>query len=505
MYRTATVARDGSGGGEVFSMSDAALLSPAMRALAEFRRELEARPIDSLDLVDIEREMLERLSAIGREMMKTVLERADTKEPEVTINGAMHGNRRAGRETYHTTFGAIEVERGTYQHSGRGRVAVPMELRLGMVEGTYTPKLARLLSHATARMTNEEAHTFLDEVGLAKVSISTLHRVPRAMAARFEQERARIEPAVREADVTPAGAVAVQVALDGVMVPMDGEHARPRGRKTESPDPPRHEQRYGPSNAEPYDDEIGGRAYHEASVGTLAFVDGAGDVIKTIYLGEMPEPLKATLITNLKAELDAVVRERPDLDIVFASDGAPQHWTALEAIEAGLPDGCAKRRMYLVDMFHVAQYLQLGADAVHGEGTPAAKELSEHWRVTLKAYDNGALRVLKSMRYQRKTLGYSPRMQLDKAIDYLATHRNADRTNYAEALRRNYPIGTGVTEAAAKTLVSVRMKRAGARYSHHGGQTILLFRSAFLSGRFNLLARLLEATYAANVVTRKAS
>jgi hypothetical protein len=31
---------------------------------------------------------------------------------------------------------------------------------------------------------------------------------------------------------------------------------------------------------------------------------------------------------------------------------------------------------------------------------------------------------------------------------------------------RNYPIGTGITEAAAKTIVGTRMKRAGARFSH---------------------------------------
>jgi hypothetical protein len=486
-------------------MSDPSIQSPAMRALAEFRRALTSRPIESIDLVRVEKEMLEHLCAVGCEMMKAVLERADTREPEVEINGAMYGNRRSGRGTYHTTFGPIEVERSSYQRGGRGRVAVPMELRLGMVEGSYTPKLARVLSQATARMPNEEAHTFLDEVGLAKVSISTLHRVPRAMAARFEQQRAPIKTAMREADSIPAGAASVQVGLDGVMVPMDSNEARPRGRKTESPEPPRHEQRYGPMPASAYDDQTPGRVYHEASVGTLAFVDTKGEVLKTIYLGEMPEPLKATLVEDLHDELNAVLRERPDLDVVFASDGAPQQWTALEEIEADLPEGFAKRRMYLADMFHVAEYLQLAADAVHGEATPAAKELSEHWRVTLKIHDDGALRVLKSMRYHRKALGYSRRVQLDKAIEYLAVHRNAGRTNYAEAIRRNYPIGTGVTEAAAKTLVSVRMKRAGARYSHHGGQTILLFRSVVLSGRFPLLSRLLEASYEANVVTRGAA
>jgi len=39
--------------------------------------------------------------------------------------------------------------------------------------------------------------------------------------------------------------------------------------------------------------------------------------------------------------------------------------------------------------------------------------------------------------------------------------------NYPEALARNFPISTGVTEAAAKTVVGTRMKRAGTRFSQH--------------------------------------
>jgi hypothetical protein len=50
--------------------------------------------------------------------------------------------------------------------------------------------------------------------------------------------------------------------------------------------------------------------------------------------------------------------------------------------------------------------------------------------------------------------------------------------NYADALERNYPIGTGITEAAAKTIVGTRMKRAGSRFSQHGGQAVMTFRAA---------------------------
>ena len=104
------------------------------------------------------------------------------------------------------------------------------------------------------------------------------------------------------------------------------------------------------------------------------------------------------------------------------------------------------------------------------------------------------------MRYQRDTMRPGKKREsLIKAIKFLAKQHRRGRMKYAEAKRRRYPIGTGVTEAAAKTVVSVRMKRAGARYEQHGGQTVMLFRSAVLSQRCELLHEELHATYTARV------
>jgi len=229
-----------------------------------------------------------------------------------------------------------------------------------------------------------------------------------------------------------------------------------------------------------------------------------GRPLKTVYLGRMPEVKKATLGEMLVAEFNAVISERPDLDVCFASDGAPQHWILLDQMKASLPEAMRARSMSLVDAFHVAEYLQAAADAAKGAG-PEARILATEWREMVKELDDGPDKVLVAMRYQRSKLKGARRKELDKAIGYIANQRAADRMRYAEALSRKLPIGTGVTEAAAKTVVGVRMKRAGARYSQHGGQTILLFRTAVLSGRFDSLSRQLEVTYTAKVYPLKSA
>jgi hypothetical protein len=381
---------------------------------------------------------------------------------------------------YETVFGAVPLNRSVYQRGGRGRVAVPLELRLGIVEGRYTPKMARVMTRAGAVTTEQEGAEFLAELGTARVSSSTLSRIPRAIAARYETRRDVIEVAVRERDAIPSEAVTVQVALDGAMVPQDGEHARPRGRKTDEPEPPRHERHYGAVGAEApaANDGHQGRAWHEASVGTMAFFDADGRRLKTTYLGRMPEPHKATLVAQLGAELDAALAERPALNVVFASDGAPGHWQALDAMADRIRSVCQGQISKLVDAFHVAEYLAQAANAIEGEGTADAAILAAAWRETVKEKVDGAKTVLRSMRaLSSKVRTAGRRKDLAAAVAYVANQHQLGRMRYAEAQARHYPIGTGITEAAAKTVIGTRMKRAGARFSQHGGQTILLFRT----------------------------
>lgn len=478
------------------------LVETAVDALAEFRKEISAMAADAIDLLAVERQVQELTNAYGRALMREVMARADANTPEVKIEGADWGNRRVTPGTYETVFGDVELERATYQRSGRGRVAIPLELRLGIVEGAYTPRVARILTKAVALMPEADAEDLLHEVGVAKLSKSTLHRVPRAIASRYEGRREIIEKALRDRDAIPEQATTMQVALDGVMVPQDGEHARARGRKTDEPAPPRHEQRYGHVGPEPPSSSDGtmGRAWHEAAVGTVAFFDADGKRLKTTYLARMPEPFKATLTAGLEAEMQAVVQERPDINICFASDGAAPQWAALDAMRARLPASATGHRMSLVDAFHAAEYVQLAANAVEGDDSSGAKILAATWRETLKEETNGVARVLRAMRSRRrKVSGKTARKDLDRAIHYIANQHRLGRMNYPEALSRNYPIGTGITEAAAKTVVGTRMKRAGARFSQHGGQTVMLFRTAILSGRFDGLHRELYATYTASI------
>ena len=54
--------------------------------------------------------------------------------------------------------------------------------------------------------------------------------------------------------------------------------------------------------------------------------------------------------------------------------------------------------------------------------------------------------------------------------------------DYAAYRRHHLPIGSGVTEAACKTVFSERLKRSGMAWSEEGGQRIVDLRVIRLSG-----------------------
>lgn len=483
-------------------------IEQALQAVADFRRDLSRTPVARLDLLEQERRVQQVVNSVGRALMGEVLGHADVRQPEVTINGKQWGNRRDSEAPYTTLFGEVRVSRGIYSQPGGGPVMVPMELRLGIVEGRYTPCTARVLCRAMASMPAEEAAGLLREAGVATVSESTLNRIPKAIAARYETEREQINAELREAEQVPDDAASIQVGLDGVMVPQDGEHAKPRGRRTESPKEPRHEARYGPVNGPgpAANDGLTGRSWHEASVGTLAYYDAEGNHLRTVYLGRMPEAKMATLSQELEQELSYALGQRPDLNVTFASDGDLHQWTILEGIASRISSNATGQVWYLLDFYHAAEYLTKASDLLYGTNSAESHATAAQWRETLKHDEAGAERVLKSLRYHRDELARtSDREQLQGIIDYLADNKRAGRLAYAEARANHLPIGTGITEAAAKTVANTRMKRAGARFEQHGGQTVMLFRAALLSERFHRLSSTLERTYTAQVELKQAA
>jgi hypothetical protein len=448
-------------------------------ALARIRRFLEDRRMTAKkteDFAEFEKDLHAKMMEFERELIAEEMARADIDVGAIVVEGVTYRRVVRCEETYFTAAGPVRVERTLYKDrtDEAGRAISPMDLRLGIVEGRWTPVAAQQATWVVAQMTPQLAEDLFRRIGNMTPSKSTLDRLPKALSARWEADRIHFEKALRDGDIVPDHATTVAVSLDGVLAPMkDGEAQRTRqktadeGRLTRGP-----------------------AGYREIGCGTLSFCDAQGDMVSAVRMGRMPEPHKATLKRTLLADVSAALAERPDLRIVKLADGANDNWTYLSSI---LPNG-----VEILDFYHAAEHLNDAVASVYGDGTVEARKRFESLRFVLREEADGAEKVIRSIDYLRKR---NPNNKtLVKELAYFRHNRH--RMKYHQFAVQGLPIGSGVVEAACKTLVTQRMKQSGMRWEERGGQAILTVRGWTQSGdRFDRAWGLLAATYQAEVVT----
>ena len=123
----------------------------------------------------------------------------------------------------------------------------------------------------------------------------------------------------------------------------------------------------------------------------------------------------------------------------------------------------------------------------------------------LRERPQGAAQVLRSAMQllDRRKMTKAQKTEYWKGYRYLRRHRRW--MDYAGYRRRGLPIGSGVTEAACKTVFTQRFKRSGMRWHPESGQVILDLRVIHLSGIWeeafdrDLDARTLPQTIAPNL------
>jgi len=134
-------------------------------------------------------------------------------------------------------------------------------------------------------------------------------------------------------------------------------------------------------------------------------------------------------------------------------------------------------RVEVVDAYHAYQHLHTAAGALFGEG-PNADAWAAARKSELRA--QGVAPVLAALR--------GGRAPTPEAAAVLRTERgyftsNAERMAYPTLRLDGLPIGSGGIESAADHLVQRRMKRAGMRWSDHGGRAMLALRARLRSRR----------------------
>ena len=466
---------------------------------------LRSRVEGKLDLAACEREIQRLLFVIGAGLVRMLMESQVAGEEQIEIDGTQCRLVLTSKRRFLTRFGLVQVTQHLYRPPGRNQASVSvLERRLGIVKRFFTPGAARLAFRVLSECTLRDASSFCREVGMP-VSASTLQRALKAVGAKWEERREEYEAQLRASEGLPQDARTVCLSMDGVMAPMRLEKQManvhgPTGAKTpgaKTPGEARHKKTVPASTP--------GR-YRELGCGTIATYDKEGERLRTIYHGRMPEERKVTLGDQLADEMSFSMEQQPTLRRVYLADGAKINWQHAERIEALLKQEDAVRgtsvppATFIVDYFHALEHLKRAADALFGEGTPQSGAWYQERKFWLRHFDGGAQQLLRSLKYHAGRARGPHRSKAKEEVTYFSNQ--CHRMDYKTYERLNLPIGSGVMEAACKTLVTQRMKRSGMLWSLEGGQAILNIRAWIKSDRFDQAMRLLTRPSLPSVTTR---
>src|SRR5438132_2389403 len=325
----------------------------AMDQLHDFLRQRREAREPVADLNAFEQELHRLFVAAEREALGRELARFDLDVPAIEVEGERCHRVLRCATTSTSAAGPVRVARSLYRPPQGDHAICPLELRAGIIEGSWTPLAAKQATWVVAHLTPKEGEELFDLLGNMPPSKSTLDRLPKALQGHWEAQRPRFEATLRHQEAIPPEAVAMAVSLDGVMTPMqDGQrhatrrHARATGKAPSGPAGPQ-----------------------EVGCATVSYYDRKGKRLCTRRMARMPETNQVTLKSQLTAEVMGALIRRPDLRIVKVADGAPDNWSYLgETLPLGEE---------VLDFYHAAEHLGAALGAAYGEGTPTYQERLE--------------------------------------------------------------------------------------------------------------------------------
>ena len=433
-------------------------------------RKFLLQPITPQATWQFESAVEDRLREFGRSMLEVVYNRIEADDPDEMPKHVESDRQQYGRKHQKTpnrggigtVFGKIPLVRFSYEPLSEARddqqkSVSPLELCLGIVAGNATPALAERVGRAAAGHTQRELLELLEREHRVGWSAKVLRRVTAAVSQGVAEhlhqaQKEQLLDWLRAADGSKGRRqITLAVGRDGIMLPIRNE-----------------------------------TTYKEGAVATLTVYDRRGHRLGTIYLGQMPEAFQTTLSEELTRLVTELLEEwegrRPRLVYITDAGYHPTEYfdNVLTQMEHPRHPGRLLKWTRIVDFYHATEYLAKLSQVLFDDPRQA-HAWQRRMRRLLKREPNAVFRILHSAAkyHSERKLTDKEEEAYRKAYQYLNNHKAY--TDYHEYRRRGLPIGSGITEAACKTVFTQRFKESGMSWGNEGGGVILTLRLATMS------------------------
>jgi hypothetical protein len=453
----------------------------------------EVEGIAKGDFKELEEKIYEGIFKIGGRLMEGVLSKGREAVQTKVEGKCGHELTLVGYRTKKmlTLFGEIEWKRPYYQcpvkeekeegnekdweeFCTHGRC--PDDEAWG-VDGTRTtPGVQRHVSYLCATLTFEEAaetfRRFLPLGMSARQALNLMKPVGKALESKEDETvKGLFNKALHSKSDDEQASQKIVKDIRRLYIELDGIFAR---------------MRRGSVPMEEHEIQRIGDIYREVKVGATFLAERGSErseLVEGVYI-DVPKEGTMRYVARRTARggfgpLLYALAEATGLShaqqIVVLGDGAVWIW---KLVAEHFPDA-----VQIVDLYHAEEHVWEVAHAVYGRKSQKAEIWAEQACTLLV---NGKIEELvQEISKLPKLLPVEgeSRSVSDRAIDYFTT--NAERMRYPRFRAQGMHIGSGIAEAACKTVVGGRAKGTGMRWTSVRLDAVLPLRTAKLSGTYD--------------------
>jgi hypothetical protein len=380
-------------------------------------------------MLEAEESILRYVNEVGNLATQEALKRFDADGDPIMVGGTKWYSKGQLPKVYNTPYGVVSVDRHVYQPAEGGKTFCPMDDRARIIKKS-TPRFAKIVSHKFAHGAAAQVLEDLEQNHGRSCLKATLQDLATYVGSVVEAK----EESWSYATPQLGGKVAtVSIGVDGTSMLICDQNWR------------------------------------EAMTGSISLYDKHGERLHTIYAGAAPEYGKETFFQRMEQEIVHVKSLYPKALFVGIADGAQSNWAFLDShIDE-----------QVLDFYHATQYLTSAAAALWRNEEERQQWLEDQCH-NLKHKHHAAQRIVRELEQANgRRMTQDQKKDLQACITYFDNH--VHQVRYARYVEQGIPIGSGVTEAACKTLVKQRLCCSGMRWKPEGAQIILSLRALVLT------------------------
>ena len=415
----------------------------------------------------------------------------------------------AGKKNFMSRLGLIEgVSRSYFWDDVYPKGVIPLDAKIGLIQmgdsfSRYTPGFGAMAAYLYAMMTEDEVIVTLKQLCGIDIEKASLVRLVQTVGESYlpkEIDMGNSDDSLRKPEERPLGILeqrikAIDENPDRDKIIQDAVEGKIEGARcsdstgltvvygtsdgTGVPGLKRELSKHGKNggHAQTFEAKVGVVFKQRYDENGLPALDKNGDIYRipgtTQYTAtvEKVDPFGRQMAEFLVSN---EVANTPQA--VFLSDGAL--WLSY------LPERIFPPQVPLImiiDKYHAIEHLNDLVDKLYFYKAEPREKFREEARALL---DVGNIpKMVALIRDKATSLKPDKKEKVDKGLEYF--EKNAEKMRYGLFQAVGLFVGSGVVEAACKTVIGKRLKNSGMHWSKKGAAIAIALRCAIMSGRFD--------------------